>query len=357
MLEVFEIMKFSKSQMHRLVLYGGSILMVLLLLVGIRHLKGTIGEQYNHVRNRYSNTRWELVKNAINTDIIIAKEHTSEAARNIQFRVNYGNELHMDILKDSFEKRFHYDNFEKILREELSSNIFTTAPLSMDKNKNSIFVMVNGYILANYSHNIEFLSLIDDSIDFGTPLRESIKQIAYNQELCSAAICTIENQGTIDGLIVWQKDKPVNTEPVSVSEKQTLRKSITWPVLENIFREHGLEGYDSYELLVPAYITEHGNIFGDFDTSKTAGKFNNKIIIVQRVDLKESLQKLIGTALSNLDIEEVDNRYNSIMRTVANIELLLYIGIIMFIVLTVNAMNRVIEEAMRDECKDCATKN
>ena len=61
--------------------------------------------------------------------------------------------------------------------------------------------------------------------------------------------------------------------------------------LRDVFMKEGLDGLYGYTFLVPAYVTEDGDVFGTPDISADGTKnFNHKFIVVQRYNIYDIMQ-------------------------------------------------------------------
>lgn len=126
---------------------------------------------------------------------------------------------------------------------------------------------------------------------------------SYNKILTKNAIEQLKNKST--DLIVWQYPNPH-------IEDMEMLDNVNIDDLYNIYLEYGLAGLKSYELLVPAYITEDGDIFGQKDMVQGLRYNNCKIIVVQRINLYDQINELFRDFEDEEPMNEIISKYSII---------------------------------------------
>lgn len=155
-----------------------------------------------------------------------------------------------------------------------------------------------------------------------------------NKELASHAIQKIINKQTSELVLTESSYYQMNEKYVWLDP--------TIDDLKNEFYEYGLPILKKYDGLVPAYITEDGDIFGIPDVDHNGLKNqNDKIIVVQRFNLYDAIQqhKEIFSAyelISKQNNERLDREVSDIVyRLVLNIASMTLVFVtILFIVAT-----------------------
>lgn len=209
--------------------------------------------------------------------------------------------LDMDKLEDCLLANKRYPEFDQLLRQNLQKNVYTRHS-GVDQNRNNIFVMVNGNIIATYNHDD---SKFHNSIYLGafeTSAEEMVQNTFYNTELSIHAINMIENQ--YKGLIIWQQDAPSLDIPKY--------SRVTLDTLHEILLEYGLEGLESFEILIPEYITEYGNMFGDTDVPGANTDRDNKLILVQKLNIVDYINYHYPEFSVLYDSDQLIDEYNKL---------------------------------------------
>lgn len=129
----------------------------------------------------------------------------------------------------------------------------------------------------------------------------------YNPELSKIAIKALKDMNTDKHkFIFWEALRNINPE-------HKLIKNMDINDVLDICNKEGIESLKSYEILIPAYITKNGDIFGTKDVNNMGHKIENyKIIIIQRINIYDALVPYLPeisffkNELSNLETESVD---------------------------------------------------
>ena len=247
------------------------------ILVGIR--KAAI-EYKNDVYTEYTDNKLEEFNALVYSACELGHVDLLRKAEAISMDIKTN--LDMDKLRDCMDNNLPYPEFDGILRKHLQGNAFINTNAVINRNRNNIFVIINGKMVATYIHGSQFTG--DAAIEMGSSVtpQDLINEYFYNPELSNDAIEKILRQ--YNGLIVWQQRKPIDS---------SIPKYTTFGMddLAYIYENYGIDGFESFDILLPVYITEYGNIFGDYDVPGES-KFddNNKIIIVQKLNLKDYIE-------------------------------------------------------------------
>ncbi len=322
--------KFPKHMIRRLSLYIMALFLFACCIAITSGFKKSINMYYTTSINTYKDSRWNTFYSSFKAAYRLGKTGLYDGSELIQ------NEIHtidIDKLRNSLTNNIYNENFDQLLRKTLQENVFTSGG-TMDENRNNIMVICNGKIIANYSHtDLYGIPYVNNEVIYNNDMREIIKDNFYNTELSLHALDQIEAQS--DDLIVWQSTSPrdPNDKVYTYFNTDTLRE---------IFENKGIDGFASYEVLIPIYITDYGNIFGDYDTSSDVGK-NNKIILIQKLNLTDYFYNfnVNNDLVSNNKINELEKSYLDMKIMINIFEILLYIGVgayIVFITLNINGM-------------------
>lgn len=318
-----------KSQISRITIYLVSVGIFVVSIFAVYGFKVSFRNYYSDTYNSYQEARWNSVETELERSIEIGRFGLVNASNKIQVEVKQ--QLDMDRLKESLSKNLPYPEFDLILRNSLQKNIYTQQ--GMDQNRNSIFVITNGRIIANYSHDKNFVS---GSAELGSneSVDEAIANLAYNKTLCKNALKKIENQ--YKDMIVWQYHSPKD-------KTMPMYDEVDMSTLKDIFMKYGVNGLKSYTILIPVYITDYGNIFGEYDTPETMGK-NNKLVLVQKLNIGDCLYVHYPEILNQLNLNEIKTNYELFFTYIKIFECILYISIITYICIVVVNLNKIISE-------------
>lgn len=251
--------------------------MILLLLVAIFGYN-----EYNEYKElqqsamKFEQSTKEEIERFIYSILIENKSKQTELlsiyAKNIQNDIldEYSNnkEFQNDVENpkdDSKLSHILYNNLGKVFANE-------------DSNLNKPFVAS----VSNIIWNSTYLYEIKDSTK--TNWKDIIKN-SYNTKLAEQAIdCIISIDNRKDNLIFWQtNDTNDNSENNIVN--------MTMEDLADFYYNNGLNSMKNYELLVPVYITDTGDVFGTADYNNLGEPNTNcKIIIIQRVNIYDILK-------------------------------------------------------------------
>lgn len=105
----------------------------------------------------------------------------------------------------------------------------------------------------------------------------------------------------------------VEYEPSSV-ENHIMVEELSKDTIREVFMKEGLEGLKNYQILVPVYITETGDIFGQEDIVQGVAQKNYKFIVVQEFNLYDQIMENEEVSIYNYDrLETLDNNYCNII--------------------------------------------
>jgi len=250
-------------------------LISILVILGIRRF---IADYKTIAVNDYEIRRIKNFSSVIDGAINLGTSSINDTTARLELEMR--NSLDLDTLEDSLKNCKSYPEFEELLRENLQTNVYTKYA-HMSDNRNNIFVIANERVIASYTHDG---SLLIDGASLGSKvnIRETIETNFYNTELSIDAVDKIVSQN--NGLIIWQSRDPNNT---NIPKYKAMSRSD----LIDVFKRNGVDGLDSYEILIPSYITGYGNIFGEYDVpGETSADSNNKIIIIQKLNLADYIK-------------------------------------------------------------------
>lgn len=174
--------------------------------------------------------------------------------------------LEYDILNPNPDSKLN-----KILDEVLMNTY-----INKDTNSNKPIVATMRNIVWNRSLTISSDELL---------LWDNFKNIHYNTILAQKAIEALQDMNKQkNDFIFWELNHNADLNTTKMITTMDINE------LLDLYYEEGLDSLKGFELLVPVYITNSGDIFGTKDTNSIGEKINNyKIIVIQRVNVYDAL--------------------------------------------------------------------
>lgn len=304
-------------------------------------LRSSVMEYASRAEIIYEDRQLKLFDTILNDAIELGRFGLVNSSNKLQQDIKQN--LDLDELKYDLEYNRPNAEFDNILRDSLQTNIFTKN--GMSSNRNSIFVIVNGNIIAHYSHDSVYLSEYLTRLGDTDPLDiySIVDSQFYNKELSTKAIDRLINQEA--GYIVWQSRAPKNGMDIPKYSNITINE------IHDIFLKYGYEGLESYEFLITSYITSYGNMFGDYDS--TTGTVNNKIILVQKLNIVDYIKEFHPDVFDNFKDQTLYRNYSQMMTNINIFIILECMAIIGYAIMFINYYNhKIIVEEIISEIED-----
>lgn len=255
------------------------------------------------VKNVQTNTANTIQNNNIKNFTVFFDKINTEANINVK---NISNNIEksikdnydLDILKKELDGG-DYSNLSSIITpfiKEAYLNGVTT-------DKNSIFVATSRGIICDYAYSyMNNLKPSNVKHDY-RPWQDFIDN-SYNKKLSEMAISNLINKNS--DIILIQYHNPKSKYNIDYTE-------ITSENIASYYNKYGVDIFKDIEILVPYYITNEGDIFGQKDIDQGVRYENYKLIIVQRINLYEQIKHSYPTLITNKSMEEFNITYNRIM--------------------------------------------
>lgn len=234
-------------------------------------------ENYKETENEYSVIEESMTKQMDTFIKSILKENIRKAELVLGKNTNI---IHERLLEE------YGDNLQGF--EDDISNPSADSPLSKILDN----VLMEDYINKNTKENKPFVASMEKvlwnrymSIPSEHLLWDKFKDIHYNTDLAQKAIEALQDMNTKKyDFIFWEYNSS------TISDHNMITEMDINSLLE-VYHNEGIESMKSYELLVPIYITNEGDIFGTDDLNSLGEKIKNyKIIVVQRVNVYDILE-------------------------------------------------------------------
>lgn len=251
-----------------------------------------------------------------------AKAKTFVAGVANQIQNDIQNTCDMDTLENELAAGIISDQLEEIFRSNLQGNYFS----GVQNSRNDLFICTKDKIIADYSYNTANEGPYDSWDDF---------LLSYsNKPLSEDTIQKLRDQDDT-GLLITEREGSLNPNHILYDHigKDELRK---------VYMEEGLEGLSTYSFLVPAYITKYGDIFGKPDIISGHRVDNNKLIVVQQINIYDQIMN----SHSDYSVEgskTLSIYYNKVIINLYLLGIFLSIALIGLIVLVCYRINRSID--------------
>ena len=309
------------------------------IIIGVQ-IRARVDAYHRETQVAIKNDQWNFIRSHI-----VASQATTKYVLNQdvkELKEDMIENLDFDELRDALSNNKYYKPFDDMLKSYFETNVYTKN--GMDAARNSIFIMVNGNIIASYGHD---QITADPSYDKTTlefqnnSLYDIINKQFYNTSLSLHAYSQLLTQES-SNLIIWQQSGPSD-------RSLPIYSTITMEDLENVYKKYGLDALGNYEILNAVYINDYTNIFGEDDNQSNAMN-SDKIVIVQKFNIKDYLNTY-SIKPDPKDIDKIEREYTHANMSIGLLEILLYIVITLVIIWAVRGINHEINEyvAYRDD--------
>ena len=250
-------------------------------------------------------------------------------------------------------KQLSYDMDNNIFNQTyhniLISNIEDYTFNDIDNHQNGIVIMnMNGYVedfnyrRAETSSGHEHTSHLYREWSYGL-------ENAYNNELEEDAIDKLLNRTS--GIIA--------TESYNIThvKDHIMIEELTYNTLLNVYIEEGMKGLRSYQIFVPHYITNVGDIFGTPDISHGVKLDNHKIIVVLEFNLYDQLTTEYS-ADNNVNIDNLTYRYDNLLRWLYIFGIVIIVAVVILILYLCSVYNELIlKEEINNTNEESGSEN
>ena len=254
-------------------------------------------------------------------------------------------EIEKDILALTDEQlaNLQYDMTNNIhnqdLHEILMKNIESQSLNDISNHRNGIVVLSSKGYMEDFNYR-RAKNLSDECASSFRAWEDSIEN-SYNEELEQNAIDKLLNRTS--GIIALESyDLIHNDAHIKIKE-------LNYESLFKVFLAEGMEGLRNYQIFIPYYITDIGDIFGNPDISQGIKVDNNKIIIVQEFNLYDQIMIGHSDILDDHAINSITSRYNELLRWLYIVGIVLVSAVCGLIFYFCTIYNDIIDREYDDE--------
>lgn len=274
---------------------------------------------------------WDHLQNLIQLSNLNATQVANSIERDIKTSFD------MDKLKTALDnndqeyvKRLH-NIFEKNTEGKYLNNI---------NNNRNAFMVLSGSVQIQEDYTID----ISDNKDLSFYENKDFAKygkLSYNKELFDNALDKIKNHS--GGIIAME---PENS---SSSKNHIKLKEITFSNLKKVYTKEGIEGLRGYKFLVPVYITDTGDIFGQKDIKKGEPQTNHKFIVIQTFHLYDQLKSAHPTYEYKQYEKSVMQRYDRILDMLHVLGIAICAAVALSILYIFSLYNIIVDSTQQDE--------
>ena len=238
-------------------------------------------------------------------------------------------QLQSDLTNDIFNDKLH-----KIFAKNIEGVGFN----GIKNHMNGIIIMNNDGYLEDFNYHRAVSSNESNVREWETDLERS-----YNKELEQDAINKILNRNS--GIIALESYNLLKDD-----NDHIMIEEMTYESLLNVYLNEGLCGLRNYQIFVPYYITDFGDIFGEPDILHGSKVDNNKLIIVQEFNLYDQITSNHKNLFNNDLVDNITTRYNDVLRILYIFGISLIASVLCLIFYLCNIYNKLVYH--EEECEN-----
>lgn len=251
-------------------------------------------------------------------------------------------QLQSDLNNDTFNHNLH-----KIFTEHIEGVSFN----GINNHMNGVVIMNNDGYLEDFNYHRATASNGSNIREWKIDLEKS-----YNKDLEHDAINKILNRNS--GIIALESYNLLKDK----DNDHILIEEMTYESLLNVYLNEGLNGLRNYQIFVPYYITDFGDIFGQPDILHGSKVDNNKLIIIQEFNLYDQITNTHKNLFNNDLVNSINNRYNDVLRILYIFGISLIASVLCLIFYLCNIYNKLVYheeecETIINECKESLLDN
>jgi hypothetical protein len=260
----------------------------------------TVKDNLHDTTEAFKEEQFNVIWSFLNDLQEKAEDKVTKISLNIETKIlNLSNEdlekLHADMESNSFNENLH---------NILTSNIQNQCLNGINNHRNGIIVTTTKGYIEDFNYRRANIA--------GNKNASLFREWAYNYEnsynrpLEENAIDKLLNRTS--GIIALESYDLINN-PNHIKIKE-----LTYKTLLGVFLEEGMEGLRNYQIFVPYYITDLGDIFGTPDIFHGTKVENHKIIVIQEFNLYDQLNNhSVSKIFDEAQIDNLNSRHTEVL--------------------------------------------
>lgn len=276
--------------------------------------------------------QFNVIWSTLNTLQLEAEKEVTTVSQNIENDILSLSNAELDQLEIDMKNNVLNQNLHNILNSNIKDVNFN----DINNHMNGIVVMTT----SGYLEDFNYYRAVDKN---ESNIREWQIDInnSYNAELGKDAIDKLLNRNS--GIIALESYN------LTKNDNHIMINELTYDSLLNVFMNEGICGLRNYQIFVPYYITDFGDIFGNPDIIHGTKVENNKLIVVQEFNLYDQIMYSHDSLFDDKRIEEATTRYNELLRLMYIFGIALITGVIALVLYLCNIYNCMVSDADEDD--------
>ena len=244
------------------------ILFIIGLVITTYSSIGEIREHTMYDHQMIEDRKWDMIENTLEENVQKARINANAVKQKISsdLLAEYSGhmfDLHKDLVTKSDSPAF-----------KIFDNDIKDVYLNNNSENNRVFVANKTGILADRG----YVSSSKESRDWDAEIKSKL-----NSELASKAVSMILTKNK--EMIYWKPDTAIDDTSYNIPDP-SIRE------LRNVYQAYGIEELKNYDILVPVYITNDGDILGVPDVDLHGKQIvNDKIIVIQEFSIYDAIMQ------------------------------------------------------------------
>lgn len=279
--------------------------------------------------------RYDYIWGYLNTLVDTAAQHTTVVSASIESDIK--EQFDMDELYYALES--NDSEVQHQLEQIFINNIENEYYGGLDNHRNSMMVLTGrGDIVEDYTLD---RTMINDPSIYANHSFSRYETIALNEALVKDAYNKIKSHST-EIIAVEIYDLLNNPDHILVPE-------ISYMSLKDVYLKEGIMGFKNYQFLIPAYITDTGDIFGQQDIVAGEPQDTYKYIVIQSVSLYDQLLSIDAGAEDADYLKPIEAHYNNIIDQLHLLGIVICVAVALCILYMMSLYNVIVDERNREE--------
>lgn len=280
--------------------YKSRILIIILLFVisvlSFEYVIKMIETEKTHQEVALKERDFDVIWDFLNSCIAVGESDAQHLAEDIETAIKeeYGlDKLEADL--NNNDREAFLDLLDKVVEDYDSSSL-------VENNRNSCIIL-EGFdnILVDRMVDISKVDLSEDHSKFS-----DYRDLSINPKLFDTAKRLIMNRTSTSPIMMEVHD-------YGEVENHILVDSCSYDNLKKVYMSEGVMGLHNYQFLVPAYITENGDIFGNPDLREGNAVNNHKFVVIVTFNLYDNLIKMRPDFEQSEYYDELEFGYDTIL--------------------------------------------
>lgn len=278
--------------------------------------------------------RYDYIWGYLNTLIETSESHAAIVSNTIEREIadNFDlDKLYTDLESGNIDV---YNELKQIFIDNIKNEYYS----GIDNHRNAMMVLAgDGTIIEDYTVDSTY---IEDKSVFENQSFLRYESIALNKRLLRDAYEKIKSHSS--GIIAIEiYDSTSNPDHILINE-------VTYTSLKEVYVNEGLAGFKNYQFLVPIYITDTGDIFGQQDIVEGKPQDTYKFIVIQSVSLYDQLLSINAGVEDTSYLDPIETRYDNIVDQLHLLGIVICVAVVLCILYIMSLYNVIADERDRE---------